>query len=144
MKKVIFVIGCPCSGKSTYIKNNFSNIPVIDLWDFQNYKFANYDNIYQSYVDCLDALLKAVEDNDLVILEHTLLLAKRRLMYIEPLKERGIDIDCICMYPSFDGLKARMIQRDCYGDDEEIEYLLDFIELPTKEEGFSNIMIKRE
>ena len=153
--KVIFVIGGQGFGKSTFIKKYLmpsdKKVQVIDLWDFQKKNkqilyFNNIDTLLLSYKECLNALLEVVNSNkyDIVILEHTLLKRKRRPMYIEPLLELGIKPEVICMYPEFNVIKQRWIKRDIYIDDDEINYLLDTMELPTCQEGFSKVIIINE
>ena len=137
---IIFVIGPSCAGKSTYIKENLPDYKIIDLFDFQDYKFITVENIMKSYYDCKDALIEAIKENENVVLEHTLLKAERRKIYIDAIKELGnFDIDIVVIKPDINTLMKQKALRgtNIYQAQDE----LDLLEIPTKEEGFRNITI---
>ncbi len=144
--QIIFVIGPACAGKSTYIKNNFPNFKVIDLYDFQkNYTFLGYNECFESYEKCKDALIEAIKNNENVVMEHTLLKAIRRKVYIDAVKELGdYGIECICIKPSPEVLNKRKELRNIKSKIEWDKEELDLLEIPTIEEGFSNIKLIEE
>ena len=91
------VMGPSCSGKSHLIKERFSNAKVIDLYDFQERGFVTVESIWQSYVDCAEALKEALKTGEDIVLEHTLLKRIRREWYIEQIREVTNDeIKIIC------------------------------------------------
>ncbi len=141
--QIIFVIGPACAGKSTYIKNNFPDFKVIDLYDFQkDYAFLGYDECVKSYEKCKDALIEAIKNNENVVMEHTLLRAIRREVYINAVKELGdYEIECVCIKPSPEVLNKRKELRNIKSKIEWDKEELDFLEIPTIEEGFSNIKL---
>lgn len=141
--KITFVMGIPCSGKSTYIKNNFSDRKVIDLYDYQkDEKFATIETIKKSYEKCKNALIDAIKNNEDVVMEHTLLRAIRRKDYIDAVKSiTECPIEIVVINPDIKILKQRAEKRDIYNDDEYIKEMKNTLEIPTKEEGFSNIKI---
>lgn len=141
--KITFVMGIPCSGKSTYIKNNFSDRKVIDLYDYQkNEKFTTIETIKESYEKCKNALIDAIKNNEDVVMEHTLLRAIRRKVYIDAVKSiTECPIEIVVINPDIKILKQRAEKRDIYNDDEYIKEMQNTLEIPTKEEGFSNIKI---
>ena len=100
---VTIVMGPTCSGKSHLIKERFANAKVIDLYDFQGKGFVTVESIWQSYVDCAEALKTAIKENKDVVLEHTLLKRIRREWYIEQIREVTMDdIKIICIVPTVD------------------------------------------
>ena len=144
--QITFVIGPACAGKSTYIKNNFSDFKVIDLYDFQkDYAFLGYNECVESYEKCKDALIEAIKNNENVVMEHTLLKAIRRKVYIDAVKELGdYEIECICIKPSPEVLNKRRKLRNIKSKIEWDKEELDLLEIPTIEEGFSNVKLIEE
>ena len=144
--QIIFVIGPACAGKSTYIKNNFSDFKVIDLYDFQkDYAFLGYNECVESYEKCKDALIEAIKNNENIVMEHTLLKAIRRKVYIDAVKELGdYEIECICIKPSPEVLNKRRELRNIKSKIEWDKEELDLLEIPTIEEGFSNVKLIEE
>ena len=58
---VIIVMGPPASGKSTFIKENFKDKEIIDLFEFQEHILPTYESIWQSYVDCAECLKEKIK-----------------------------------------------------------------------------------
>lgn len=141
---VVFVIGPACAGKSTFIKERFKDYKVVDLYDFQRKTFMTTEDIYKSYENCRDALIEALKENEDVVLEHTLLLAKRRGMYIDAVRSvTDAPIDVYCILPTSQALRERRIER---GASPLISVTaakseLTMFEVPKKEDGFRNIII---
>lgn len=133
------VMGPPCAGKSTFIKENFPDYKVIDLFDFQK-NIMNYDEIMQSYLDCRDALIEALKNNENVVLEHTLLKKKRRKMYVDAIRSiTDADIEIYVACPKLEDYIERSKKRKTYISDENLKYYLDFMDFPDEDEGFSKI-----
>ena len=138
------VMGPSCAGKSTYIKEHFPNEKVIDVFDFQDYRFATPETVWQSYEDCAKALQDALKENENVVLEHTLLKAIRREWYIQKVREvSDCDIKVICIFPSLKMLQSRSRKRKCISTADYCQAMLDTLELPQKEEGYSEVEIVR-
>lgn len=145
--RVTFVMGIPGSGKSHFIKTTFdSKTKVIDLYDFQKNKNCSYDDIWQSYQECQQALVNACKEGyENIILEHTMFKKCRRIPYIEAVRTvTNCPIDMVFICPSFDILVERQKQRGIYVSDKYIEDNLDVIEFPTKDEGYATIMVVTE
>lgn len=140
--KITFVMGVPCAGKTTYIKNNFQNRTIIDLYDYQQ-KLLSLKDVALSYEKCKEALIKAIQNNEDVVMEHTLLKSIRRIPYIEAIREiTDSPIEIILLNPSMKILKKNVEKRKCalcYS-----EAGLDILEIPKKEEGFSKIILVTE
>ena len=145
MKHIVIVAGPTCTGKSTYIKNHFPDYKVVDLFDFQKGIILTADNVLKSYENCRDALIKAIKENDKVILEHTLLMAKRRPMYIDAIRSVTNDgIDMYFILPDVETYKERLKQRGENSDDEFVEMMMSIAETPDKSEGYKNVFVIKE
>lgn len=149
--KITFVMGIACSGKSTYISENFKDRKIIDLYDFQENKFT-YQEIYNSYIETENALIKAIKNGEDVVLEHTLLKGIRRKMYIDAVREITDEpIEIILINPEIKTMVNRRAERfglsldiepNCFEDLElQIKEELSVLEIPTEDEGFSNVTI---
>lgn len=141
---VIFVIGPAGAGKSTFIKEKFPNYKVIDLYDFQKNINPSINNIWTSYMDCRDALMKAVSENDNVILEHTLLKRERRKLYIDAVKSvKDVPIDVYAIIPTIDKLIERRKNKFLFVSKENIKEELEMFDIPKEGDGFNKIEIIR-
>jgi predicted kinase len=146
---IYFVIGLPASGKSTYIKNKFKNAKCFDLYDYQkDLTIITPNNVKESYMNCLKDIINEIkycQDNNKdedIILEHTMLRKIRRDVYLQAIKEvTNAPISIIVLKPTFDTLKQRMIERNIYINDNQIEEDMKVLEIPTKEEGYEKVTI---
>lgn len=143
MSRITIVMGIAAAGKSYFIKNNFSNDKIIDLWDFQKDLFYySYENILKSYEQAKDAFIEAIKNNEDVVLEHTLLKAKRRKYYIDEIRRvTDAPINIYVMLPNIDKLKEYRKKRDLNTSEADILEELHVLEIPKKEEGFENVYI---
>lgn len=137
-------MGPSCAGKSTYIKEHFPNIEVVDILDFQaNLRVATEETVLKTYEEHLNKVKELLSQGKDVVIEHTLLKAKRRLWYIQQIREvYSGDIDIICIKPSEDLLAFRSQLRHIA--QWYTLFMLDELELPTFEEGYKNITIIEE
>ena len=134
---ITIVMGPPCAGKSTFIKKNFPDAKVIDLFDYQKDCFTEAD-VWHSYEVCAAKLQKAIKENKEVVLEHTLLKAIRRKYYVDKIREvTDENINIVCLIPSAKVLKERCKKRKTSYNSMNLEIL----EKPKKKEGFSEITI---
>jgi len=134
--KIVFVIGPACSGKSTYIKNNYHDYNVIDLYDFQ--KGHQYATILDSYEKCKEALIESIKEGKDTVMEHTLLREIRRKPYIDAIREiTDAPIDIIVMKPSHEEFDKRCRLRGFDGATDDF----DILEIPTINEGYNEIKI---
>lgn len=139
---IIIVMGPACSGKSHYIKENFPSHTIIDLYNFQDFNFITVDAVWKSYEECAEALKEAIKTKENIVLEHTLLKRIRREWYINQIREvTDEDIEIICIAPSAKTLSERAKKRDIKMTVSDAEKELSILELPTVDEGYSNITI---
>lgn len=139
---VIIVMGPPASGKSTFIKENFKNKEVIDLFAFQEHILPTYESVWQSYVDCAECLKEKIKEGKDVVLEHTLLKKKRREWYISQIREvTDDDIIIYCILPFVDEYYQRCKKRKQTITKSTAKSMLDELEIPTKDEGYKSVYI---
>lgn len=145
-KKVIFVIGAPCSGKTHFIREHYPEAKVIDLWDYQKEEpFLTLPVVIESYRKAKEAVTEAIQsaEEDIVVLEHTMLRAKRRAEYIEAVKKYdGVTLLCYAIMPDDKTHRRYCESRECrYG---HIKAARDIFEIPKVEEGFDEVYIIEE
>ena len=142
---VIFVIGPAGVGKSTYIAEHFPEYKKVDLFDFQE-DFMTVNRVWQSYLDCAEALKTALKENENVVLEHTLLKAHRRTMYIEAVREiTDAPIDIYVILPDVKTTMERRIARGFgFISEKSTKEEIDMCDIPTKNDGFREIHVIRE
>lgn len=139
---IVFVMGPSCGGKSTFIKKNFPNFKKIDLYDFEIENGFSVEAIMQAYEECKNALIDAIKNGENVVMEHTLLKAIRREVYIKAVKE--VTDEPIIGYflcPSDKELNSNAKRRMISFWKGELANIREVMELPTTEEGFSEVHI---
>lgn len=139
--KIIFVMGFAGSGKSTYIKEQFKDMKVLDLYDYQENCWT-YDTVWDSYMRIKDDLIEAIKNNEDVVMEHTLLKAIRRKIYIDAVREvTDCPISIVFVNPTREVLKERRKKRGLNFGDKNIDMEMEVLEAPSLEEGFDKIDI---
>jgi predicted kinase len=139
--RIVFVMGPACAGKSTFIKKHFPDFYKVDLFDFQT-DFMSVDMVMKSYEDCKNALIDAIKTHENIVLEHTLLKAIRRKVYIDAVKEiTDIPIEAYFIYPSDEELKENSLKRKIKVDTWTLKNYRETAEVPTKNEGFVSVML---
>ena len=140
--RIIFVMGPSCAGKSYYIKNNLKDFVKVDLYDFQEGIPSTPEAILQSYEDCKERLIEEIKKGNDVVLEHTLLKAIRREVYINAVKEvTDTPIEAVWIFPDCRTLRRNAEERCCYFIDRMFDDYVKVAEVPTTKEGFSNVTI---
>lgn len=135
-------MGPPCAGKSYFIRHNFPDFTVVDLFDFQEGIGSDKEAIMQSYEDTKNALIDSLKKNNDTVLEHTLLKAIRRRAYIDAVRENSQSpIDVYVIVPDYEEWKRNSDLRGCWSFQEMYEGYIKTLEMPTQEEGFANIYV---
>lgn len=149
-----FVIGVTASGKTTFIQNHFSdndNQVVLDVYDYQQdaYKTAGFSNqiifghefkcLYKANEDLLVDIIDTLKNGKNVVVEHTLFKAKRRIAYIDAIRNelKNIAINVYVMCPSDAVWKTYISKRQL--DYSQLKNTENEIEFPNKCEGFDCI-----
>lgn len=139
---IVFVMGPACAGKSTFIKHNFPDFKKIDLYDYEQKNGFSFEGVYQAYEECRIDLIDAVNKKENVVLEHTLLKAIRRKVYIDSIREiTDEDIVAYFIYPSDKQLESNAKKRNISFFKGELENIREIAEMPTIDEGFSEVNI---
>ena len=140
---IVFVAGPPCAGKSTFIKKNFPDRKVIDIFTYQS-KRMSIQSLIKASEDCLKDILDSIKNNENIVIEHTLLKAIRREPYIKAIKEiTNENIEMYFCLPEIEEHKNRFKKRGIEVFGTEVEDYHEIIEIPTIEEGFSIVAIQK-
>lgn len=116
--KAIFVIGPALSGKTTYIINHYPHATVVNFSYFYKFAYAAQSNeeieeiVANAQLYCRkelqDRLVNAKED-DVFVLEHSMLTQKERAFYINVIREASdVPIDVFVMDPDIDALNIML------------------------------------
>lgn len=155
--KVSFVIGSTASGKSTFIKQNFTdkNVEFLNVYDFQMKAFeeAGFQNkiplreeircLFNANNNLLEAIVEKLQQGKNLVVEHTLLKSKRRITYIEAIRKAvgNVEIEFYVMQPSEEIYRERLEKRDLlkkYSFQFYKNMALD-LEFPNVAEGFDRV-----
>ena len=161
------VMGVPCSGKSHFIKENFPDKKVLDLYSYQEKlrenqpaKFFNigetnkivdyichseYEVVAKSYELIKDDMIECIKNKEDFIMEHTLLKAIRRKYYIDEIRKvTDEEIEIYVINPPDEKVVENSIKREVNYSLNEVKYHKEVLEIPTIEEGFSKVIIIEE
>ena len=155
-KTVTFVIGATASGKTTFIKDHFSNLNdtvILNVYDYQQavYAEAGYSKhiplgeefkcLHKANENLLTDIIKWLQDGKNVVVEQTLYKAKRRIGYIDTIRDaiENVTIDIYVMSPSDSiwesFIKKRKLESICGW----LKNVAKGIEFPNPSEGFDKI-----
>lgn len=139
---LVIVMGVPGAGKSTFIKEKFSDYKKVDIWDFQDFAFPTQENLYKAFIDCKDTLLDAIQTNENVVLEHTLFRAIRRKFYLEEIRKvYNGPIDLYFITPDDETINKNNLSRGSFSTISNVQAYKAALETPLKEEGFDNVYV---
>lgn len=154
MQIVTFVIGAPASGKTYFINTNYSDkdVDILNVYDYQQraYDEAGFgDSIpfglrFRCLKKAQDVLLKDIisrlQAGGNVVVEQTFYKAKRRIAYIEKIREAAdVLIETYVMCPSDICWKANLENRNLNGSYVEYKRVAAEIEFPNPAEGIDRI-----
>lgn len=153
---VTFVIGATASGKTTFIQNHFSNkrnTVILNVYDYQQaaYKEAGFSKhiplgqeficLYKANENLLVDIIRALQENKNVVVEQTLYKAKRRIAYIDAIRNlfENIPIEVYVMCPSDDAWEEYINERKLNASVQRLRANANEIEFPNPSEGFDKI-----
>ncbi len=153
---VTFVIGAPATGKTTFINNHFSdsgNTVILNIYDYQQaaYKEAGFGKqvslghefkcLYKANENLLVDIIKALQEGKNVVVEQTLYKAKRRIAYIDAIRNavKNITITVYVMCPSDAVWETYIIERNLIDSIQRLRANAKEIEFPNPSEGFDSI-----
>lgn len=155
MSKVIFVIGATAAGKTYYIQENYSDkeVDILNVYDYQQRVYEEFgysEKIpFHEQFRCLmeannrilkDMIDKLKEGRDVVV-EHTLYKAKRRIAYIDAIREAVINvtIEIYVICPGESLWRSNLEKRELLDSFECKKRDAEEIEFPNPVEGFDAI-----
>ena len=153
-RTVKFVIGAAASGKTTFIKNHFSedkNAIILNVYDYQQATYKKMEEFgcisFMEEIECLknanEAILvdiiEALKEKKNVVVEHTLYKTKRRIAYIDAIRKaiKNINIEVYVMCPT-DSVWEKYINKRKLNVS-KIKAQKNEIEFPNPVEGFNKI-----
>lgn len=153
-RTVKFVIGAAASGKTTFIKNHFSedkNTIILNVYDYQQATYKKMEEFgcisFMEEIECLknanEAILvdiiEALKEKKNVVVEHTLYKTKRRIAYIDAIRKaiKNINIEVYVMCPT-DSVWEKYINKRKLNVS-KIKAQKNEIEFPNPVEGFNKI-----
>ena len=153
---VTLVIGATASGKTTFIQNHFSNkrnTVILNVYDYQQaaYKEAGFGKhipfgqefkcLYKANENLLVDIIRALQEDKNVVVEQTLYKAKRRIAYIDAIRNavENIDIEVYVMCPSDSVWEAYINERKLIASIQRLRANAKEIEFPNPSEGFDKI-----
>lgn len=154
MQTVTFVIGAAASGKTYFINTNYSDkdVDILNVYDYQQraYKEAGFgDSIpfgagFRCLLKAQDMLLEDIigrlQAGRDVVVEQTLFKAKRRIAYIEKIREAAdVTVETYVMCPSDLRWKANIEDRKLGGSYERFKCEAAEMEFPNPAEGIDKI-----
>jgi len=136
--KIFMMIGLPGSGKSTYIKENLKNLPIINKDEMRLHIFRkDYDQANEIYISRISQYISdiLVKNNISFILDETHLKKERREKIINRYKDKA-DIVGIFINENIEKCKER---RNNFPKGIMENKIKEF-EIPDKNEGFFNLI----
>ena len=152
---VVFVTGPNALGKAWFIDHYAERIcpdaKKLNVFEYQmkawddhrGKRTSEFSALRQANEELQNDIVSLVEKGENVIVEHTLFKCKRRLPYIDAIRQAAdTSIIIYVMWPSDKLLRENMQSRSVPVSFERVKEEMDtVIELPNKEEGFDHIYI---
>lgn len=153
MAKVTFVIGANATGKTHFIKKYFPNsIDRLNVYDYQerayqeagiDSKFLNSESrkcLYKANHMLLNDIIAMLQKGRNIVIEHTLFKAKRRIAYIDAIREAvDVEIEFFVMCPSDVRWESFIAKRKLQGNFQYHKSMAEEIEFPNPAEGIDRI-----
>ena len=154
MPKVSFVIGATASGKTYFINHNYADkdVEILNIYDYQQraYKESGYKQMMPIPVqfrclmkandNLLDDIIKNLKQGRDVVAEQTLFKAKRRIVYVDAIREAvDAEIEIYVMCPDEERWQENIRLRNLEDDRGSFEMNTAEIEFPNPIEGFDSI-----
>lgn len=155
MQKLIFVIGATAAGKTYFINHHFTNgkTAILNIYDYQQkaYDEAGYKGAIPTSMQfrCLKKandmhlhdIIEELKQGRDVVAEQTFFKAKRRIAYIDEIRNTlDVKIEVLVMHPSderwAENIKNREIKSTLQSLKEQVERDTEF---PNPAEGFDAI-----
>ena len=148
MRTVTFVIGATASGKTYFINTNYSDkdVDILNVYDYQQraYEEAGFGASFRCLLKAQDMLLediiKKLQAGRDVVVEQTFFKAKRRIAYIDKIRETAqVSIETYVMCPSDSRWKSNLESRKLEDRYESFKRAREEMEFPNPAEGIDQI-----
>ena len=154
MQNLTFIIGAMATGKSFFINSNYANqdVDILNVYDYQQrvYDEAGFGDAIPLGVQfrclmkannmLLEDILERLKSGKDVVVEQTFFKAKRRIAYVEAIRESvNVTIEIYVMCPSESRWRANIENRKLEGKFEGFKRNAEEIEFPNPAEGFDRI-----
>lgn len=151
MPKCTILVGVPGSGKSTWLKQQdflddtwiVSTDDIIE--EIAGVYGLTYDEGFKDLIKFAEKVMwkelaAFAEAGERIYVDRTNLSAKSRKRFIDFLKPYGYEFDCVVFEtPETDEWARRLYRPGKTIPDHVLESMADNIEIPTMDEGFTNI-----
>lgn len=146
MKKIIYLVGLPCSGKTTWATKNYPNAVFVSndliVEEAAKEKGLTYNEVYSqmNYKDvkkkCRQVFEDAVENGaEVIVIDNTHMTVKSRKTYTAD----GYERECVVFMAPDELLQKRNIRPGKHIPKEVFERMKENWVQPTLEEGFTKI-----
>ena len=154
MRTVTFVIGATASGKTYFINTNYSDkdVDILNVYDYQQRAYeeagfgssipfgASFRCLLKAQDMLLEDIIKKLQAGRDVVVEQTFFKAKRRIAYIEKIRETAqVFIETYVMCPSDSRWKSNLESRKLEGSYESFKLAREEMEFPNPAEGIDQI-----
>lgn len=152
MKKFVMMVGIPCSGKSTYVRNNFSDWVVLSTDDYIEEKAEaegkTYGEVFKLYIKDAESVLErklqsAIDQGKNIVWDQTNGTVKSRAKKLKKIPNDYTKTACLVYVPLYDALSRNITRADNTGKyipESVIESMLKQQQPPTEKEGFDGVM----
>ena len=154
MRTVTFVIGATASGKTYFINTNYSDkdVDILNVYDYQQRAYeeagfgssipfgASFRCLLKAQDMLLEDIIKKLQAGRDVVVEQTFFKAKRRIAYIEKIRETAqVFIETYVMCPSDSRWKSNLESRKLEDRYESFKRAREEMEFPNPAEGIDQI-----
>lgn len=154
MQKLIFVIGATATGKTYFIDQNYrdKDVDILNVYDYQQRAYdeagfgewipfgAEYRCLMKANNMLLDDIMEKLSQGRNLVVEQTFYKAKRRIAYIDKIRESAdVTIEVYVMSPGDALWESNIRKRELEGRLQRFKENANEIEFPNVAEGIDAI-----
>lgn len=144
MNKLVIMVGAPASGKSTYVKNNLKDYKVLSSDEIRKELFGDescQSNNTLVFNTLYERARKYLLSGYNIVIDATCINIKERKRTLENFKDLNIERVAICINTPIEICYKQDQKRQRKVGKEVIDYFYSNFKVPTKEEGFDEVII---